>query len=420
VAATLPVHLPGARPARSYGWAALAITLALFLGLAPGCKSQPATRDGCSVASPSCPYVAGLLAQREGYGRNASGGLNGPVVVVTSTADSGPGSLRDIVQGAHGPLWVRFGRDMTIPLQSEIRVRPNLTIDGRGHMITLIDHGFAVGRVNNVILTHLTIDGRSETLGKGVIIAYGSRDIWVDHLDLSRFNDRLIDVKEGATDVTLSWIKFHDDNKVMLLNNIVDASDPIKNLFKDYDRDSASRVTLHHNYFVNTIQRNPRAAFGSYHIFNNVLENWDFYGMSFILEAKVLLEGNIFDNRTSRPCLEPPSFQTIEGVDRSYCQAIAKASERAVMPIGKADQDLYDQSNAVYHYGHEARAFLVVRDNLTLHDAQLQAADYEPEKVPKPPYCYSYQAASIALEDQIRREAGNTPYDTTLPLTRCP
>jgi pectate lyase len=408
------------RLARPHRWSIPAITLGLFLGLAQGCKSQPPTHDECSIASSSCPYVAGLLAQREGYGRNATGGLNGPVAVVTSSADSGPGSLRDIVQEARGPLWIRFNRDMTIPLRSEIRARSNLTIDGRGHMITLIDHGFAVGRVNNVILTHLTIDGRSETLGKGVIIAYGSRDIWLNHLDLSRFNDRLIDVKEGATDVTLSWIKFHDDNKVMLLNNIVDKSDNIKNLFKDYDRDSISRVTLHHNYFVNTMQRNPRAAFGSYHIYNNLLENWDFYGMSFILEARVLLEGNIFDNQISRPCLEPPYFRTIESTERNYCGGIPQASKRAVMPLGKADQDLYDESNAIYHYEHEARAFLVVRDNLLLHDAQLLATDYKPEKVAKPPYCYSYQTANVALEDEIRKKAGNTAYDTTLPLTRCP
>jgi pectate lyase len=418
VVTTFPVSQSIERVAGSHRRAIAAFALGLLFGLAQGCTSQASTHDECSVASTSCRYVAALLAQRQGYGRNATGGLNGPVVIVTSSADSGPGSLRDVIERARGPIWIRFSQDMTIPVQSQIRVRGNVTIDGRGHMVTLTDYGFNVGRVNNVILTHLTIDGRSETLGKAVIVA-AAQDIWLDHLDLSRFNDRLIDVKGGATDVTLSWIKFHDDNKVMLLNNVVDTENP-KNLFINYDRDSISRVTLHHNYFLNTVQRNPRAQIGIYHIFNNLLENWDFYGMSFSLEARVLLEGNVFDNTASRPCVEPPVFQTIENVDRNYCHGIPTAGQNAVLPNGQADQKMYDDSNSVYHYTHDAKAFLVVRDNLALHDARLTVTDYKPQSVPKPTYCYSYQTPSVALEDEIRREAGNTPYDTTLPLTRCP
>src|SRR3546814_14392180 len=62
--------------------------------------------------------------------------------------------------------------------------------------------------------------------------------------------------------------------------------------------------SLHHNYFFNTVQRNPRAQFGTFHLFNNLVENWDFYGMSFSLEAKALIEGNIFNNDSQRKCVE--------------------------------------------------------------------------------------------------------------------
>src|SRR5690242_10243323 len=73
-------------------------------------------RDFLSCGAPKldCPHVASLLAEREGYGRNATGGLGGEFVVVTSEADSGAGSLRDIVERADRAVWVVFPSDMTI------------------------------------------------------------------------------------------------------------------------------------------------------------------------------------------------------------------------------------------------------------------------------------------------------------------
>lgn len=156
---------------------------------------------------------------------------------------------------------------MTIVLESQLRVPSNTTIDGRGRHVALIDDGLGVYGSRNVILTHLTIDGRLNRLTQAVNIANESRDVWVDHMDLSRMSDRLLNVKNGSTDVTISWTKFHNSNKVMLLNNITS-----KDLFANYERDSIARVTLHHNYFFNTVQRNPRGQFGTFHLFNNLLE----------------------------------------------------------------------------------------------------------------------------------------------------
>lgn len=235
--------------------------------------------EPCKVADEHCPFVSSLLQQREGYGEKTVGGLGGRVVEVTSDKDSGPGTLRDAVKRARKePTWIRFASDMTIVLASQIRVPSNITIDGRGKKVTLIDDGLGIYGSRNVIVTHLTIDGRLSRLTQAVNVANGSRDVWVHHLDLSRFSDRLLNVKNGSTDVTVSWTKFHDSNKVMLLNNITSAD-----LFKNYERDSIARVTLHHNYFLNTVQRNPRGQFGTFHLYGNLLENWDLYGMSFSL-----------------------------------------------------------------------------------------------------------------------------------------
>lgn len=364
------------------------------------------TGEPCALATPQCPFVASLLAQREGYGLAATGGLGGPVVTVTSPEDAGPGSLRDAAAHARGPVWIRFASDMTVSLRSQIRLPGNITIDGRNRRIVLLDYGFGIYHSDNVIVTHLTIDGRLRTFSQAVNVANYSRDVWIDHLDLSRFADRLVNVKNGSTDVTLSWIKFHDDDKVMLLNNITS-----KNLFSNFDRDRIARVTIHHCYFLNTVQRNPRAQFGTFHLFNNLLENWDFYGMGFSLEARALVEGNIFRNTSRRDCAEPAFFPTVEGRNVNYCADIAASPGRTALPNGESDRRNYEESLGTYGYTHGYKAFLRVKDNRYEGDAKPVLDDYRPEEVPAPPYCYSYERPSAALEDRIRRFAGNTDAD---------
>jgi pectate lyase len=375
--------------------------LLMFIAMSHAVHAR--AEENCTVATRNCEWVSSLLKQREGYGRAATGGLGGPVVVVRSSADSGPGSLRDAITHAREPTWVRFASDMTLALKSQIRVPSDITIDGRGHRVTLLDYGLSLFRSTNVIVTHLTIDGRLRTISQAINVANGSHDIWVDHLDLSRFVDRLVDVKNGSTDVTLSWIKFHDDDKVMLLNNITS-----KDLFANFDRDKIARVTVHHCYFLNTVQRNPRAQFGTFHLFNNLLENWDFYGMSFSLQARALVEGNMFRNASRRACVEPAYFPTVEGVNASYCKNIPDAPARSALPNGGSDRRGYAQTLNTYKYTHDVTAYLKVRDNAYLGEAKAVLDSYHPEEVPDPPYCYSYAPPSPKLEEQIRQYAGNT------------
>lgn len=377
----------------------------LAVAMLYGCAA--AANESCRSPVESCSFISSLLQQREGYGARATGGLGGRFIEVTSDRNAGPGTLRAALQQARKePAWIRFASDMTIVLDSQLRVPSNTTIDGRGRKVTLIDDGLGVYGSNNVILTHLTIDGRLNRLTQAVNIANGSRDVWVNHLDLARMSDRLLNVKNGATDVTISWTKFHDSNKVMLLNNITS-----KDLFKNYDRDSIARVTLHHNYFFNTVQRNPRAQFGNFHLFNNLLENWDFYGMSFSLEARARVEGNIFSNDAQRKCVEPEFFPTVEGINVNYCRYIPVAPGRTALENGESDRGAYEKRKARHGYTRGYKAFLRVKDNLYLGDAVPVLQDYRPERVPQPPYCYSYEKPTPALAARIREFAGNVAGD---------
>jgi pectate lyase len=388
--------------------------LALLLALAALHGGPAAAGERCAAPDEHCPFVAGLLQQREGYGARATGGLGGKFVEVTSDQDAGPGTLRAALKQARkGPTWIRFASDMTVVLHSQLRVPSNTTIDGRGKRIALIDDGLGVYGSRNVILTHLTIDGRLNRLTQAVNVANGSRDVWVDHMDLSRMSDRLLNVKNGSTDVTVSWTKFHNSNKVMLLNNITS-----KDLFKNYERDSIARVTLHHNYFFNTVQRNPRAQFGTFHLFNNLVENWDFYGMSFSLEAKALVEGNIFKNDSRRKCVEPEFFPTVEGINVNYCRYISIAPSRSALGNGESDRKAYEKLKSRYGYTRDHKAFLRLKDNLYLGDAKPVLQDYRPELAPAPPYCYGYEKPTRELAGKIRKFAGNSSVDTPLPESR--
>jgi len=387
------------------------LILGLLMVLVAAYGDPAAAREQCAAADEHCPFVTELLQQREGYGANATGGLGGKFVEVTSDRDAGPGTLRAALRQARTePTWIRFADDMTIVLQSQLRVPSNTTIDGRGRRVTLIDDGLGVYGSRNVILTHLTIDGRLTRITQAVNVANGSRDVWVHHLDLSRMIDRLLNVKNGSSDVTISWSKFHHSNKVMLLNNITS-----KNHFKNYERDSKARVTLHHNYFFNTVQRNPRAQFGTFHLFNNLLENWSFYGMSFSLEAKALVEGNIFSNESERTCAEPESTPTVHGINVNYCRHITVAPQRTALENGESDRKAYAKRKAQYAYTRDYRAFLSVKDNLYLGEAKPVLKDYRPESVPTPPYRYGYDTPTPELAEKIRKLAGNTSPDRLPP-----
>lgn len=378
-------------------------------------KAGIANAEGCASPTSSCPDVARLLEKREGYGQKATGGLGGVFVTVTSDADSGPGTLRDALAPGGPARWIRFAPDITITLKSQVRVPSNVTIDGRGSNVRIQDFGLSILGAKNVIVTHLTVDGRLKTFGQAINIANNSRDVWANHLDLSRFNDRLMNVKNGSTDVTVSWVKFHAHNKVMLINNL-----PGANLFVNYARDSKARVTLHSNWFVDTVQRNPRAMMATIHLYNNLVENWDFYGMNFSLEAKVLLEGNMYSNTPQRPCKEPEAFKTTHQVERNYCHLIERSPTSAVNPNGETEEKTYRENAGRFGYTmHDWRAFIRPVDNMGLGAVTLDVPPYQPEKVPSPSYCYSYALPSAGLAQRIRAHAGVKGDAPPLPR-KCP
>ncbi|KAM7509855.1 hypothetical protein LguiB_008730 [Lonicera macranthoides] len=174
-----------------------------------------------------------------GFGKNAIGGRNGRIYVVTDSGDDDavnpkPGTLRHAVIQDE-PLWIIFKRDMVIQLKQELVMNSFKTIDGRGASVHIAGGPcITIHYATNIIIHGLHIHDCKQggngnirnspehsgwwTLsdGDGVSI-FAGRHIWVDHCSLSNCHDGLIDVIHGSTAVTISnnYMTHHD--KVMLL-----------------------------------------------------------------------------------------------------------------------------------------------------------------------------------------------------------
>lgn len=119
-------------------------------------------------------------------------------------------------------------------------------------------------------------------------------DIWIDHNTMFTSLvecdgagdlefDGMIDVKKGATNVTVSYNHMHDHHKATL------------NGFSDSDTD-VRYITYHHNLIENIGSRTPLQRAGYSHLFNNYLLNITVTGANIRMGGISLIEANYFEN----------------------------------------------------------------------------------------------------------------------------
>ena len=225
-------------------------------------------------------------------GQNGTtGGAGGPTVTVSSAADF----LAAISQP--GPLTVRVSGMITLPGPMH-DVASDKTIIGVGSGSGLRGGGLNVGLpiedtpepppgccVHNVVIRNLNFRDWPDD---AINVQMFSHHIWIDHNDFANGADGAVDIKRGSSYVTVSWNHFHDHDKTMLLGHDDD------NGPQDIGR---LKVTYHHNWFNQTVQRHPRVRFGEpVHIFNNYYLNNSSYGVGCQMDAGCLVEGNYFED----------------------------------------------------------------------------------------------------------------------------
>ncbi|KAL6547454.1 hypothetical protein OROMI_023175 [Orobanche minor] len=240
-----------------------------------------------------------------GFGKQAIGGRDGKIYVVTDSGDHPvnpkPGTLR---YGAiqNEPLWIIFSRDMVIKLKQELMVNSFKTIDGRGSSVHIAGGPcITIHYATNIIIHGLNIHDckqggnayvrdspqhsgyRTLTDGDGISI-FGGSHIWVDHCSLSNCRDGLIDAIHGSTAITISnnYLTHHD--KVMLLGH----SD-------SYTLDKIMQVTIAFNHFgEGLVQRMPRCRHGYFHVVNNDYTHWKMYAIGGSANPTINSQGNRF------------------------------------------------------------------------------------------------------------------------------
>ncbi|KAK9090253.1 hypothetical protein Sjap_023430 [Stephania japonica] len=241
-----------------------------------------------------------------GFGRNAIGGRDGNIYVVTDSSDDDavnpkPGTLRyGVIQDE--PLWIIFKRDMVIKLKEELMMNSKKTIDGRGASIHISGGPcITVQHVTNIIIHGLHIHdcvpggpaivrnspshaghrGRSD--GDGISI-FGSQYVWVDHCSMSSCRDGLIDAIHGSTAITISNNLLTHHDKVMLFGHN-DAS----------NEDDNMQVTVAYNHFGEGLrQRMPRCRHGYFDIVNNDYTRWEMYAIGGSAAPTINSKGNRF------------------------------------------------------------------------------------------------------------------------------
>ncbi len=211
-----------------------------------------------------------------GFGAGTTGGAGGATVTVSSTS-----AFLSAVQSS-APTVVQVSG--TISLSGMNKVASNKTIVGLGNNARLTGGGLNISRVSNVIVQNLTITGSGDD---NINVEYSTR-VFIDHNNLSDANDGNLDIKRASDNITVSWNRFHNQDKNALLGH----SD--SNASEDTGK---LRVTYHHNWFDGVNQRNPRVRFGNpVHVFNNYYSNIGSYGVASTENAGVLVERNYFEN----------------------------------------------------------------------------------------------------------------------------
>ncbi|MFI9546615.1 polysaccharide lyase family 1 protein [Streptomyces sp. NPDC052016] len=201
-----------------------------------------------------------------------------------------------------------------------LRVGSNTTLVGLGKGAVLKGASLQVRNADNVILRNLDLRdaydcfpvwqpnagglGDWKTAYDNLWLA-GATHVWVDHVTASdkghpdaaeptHFarnylrHDGLLDITNGSDLVTVSWSRFADHDKAILIGNGDTATGDRGRL----------RVTLHHNTFESVVQRAPRVRFGQVHLYNNryvVAEDGGHrYSLGVSTESAIHAENNAF------------------------------------------------------------------------------------------------------------------------------
>jgi pectate lyase len=258
------------------------------------CAAPPPVRNCLSNVAQVCQ--ADLLSELEGFAKNVSGGQGGEIYSITSLDDnpSSPakGTLRHAVKSS-GKKWIVFKVSGTLNLKDKLVVSSDKTLDGRGAKVLIRGATVDIPKTTkNVIISDLSFRDSYTGSGDGegfdaIGISDGARGVWIHHVLVANSGDGLIDMKRGATDITISWTRLTEKpNKAMLIT----ATDDKK----------PGKVTLHHNHWLKGDDRQPKIDGYQVHIYNNYYDQSE-RGVDITCynKCQVFVEANVWNPLSS-------------------------------------------------------------------------------------------------------------------------
>ncbi|MFI8189541.1 pectinesterase family protein [Streptomyces sp. NPDC085946] len=219
--------------------------------------------SAATAAAPAwATAAADGFASVHALGQNGTyGGRDGQVVTVRTQAE-----LEKYATAAEPYVIVVAGTITMSPAGKEIKVASDKTIVGSGTAGHIVGGGFFLGQgVHNVIIRNLTIRDAYQGVWNDkehdfdAVQMDGAHHVWIDHNDLRHMADGLIDVRKDSTYVTVSWNKLSQNNKTFGIG---------------WTENVTTDITIHHNWFRETEQRNPSTDNAAHaHLYNNFLED---------------------------------------------------------------------------------------------------------------------------------------------------
>lgn len=291
---------------------------------------------GSSNATPKIIYVQGTI--------DANVDDNNQALACEDYAVGTGYSLQGYLQAYDPATWGRATRPSG-PLETarqaaqrnqaariRIGVGSNTTLIGLEDA-RIIGANLIVDRVDNVIIRNITFqdsydcfpqwdptDGSTGNWNSAYdsISLTTATHVWADHNAFNdgdnpdsgqplyfgrpyQVHDGALDITRGSDLVTVSWNRFTDHDKTMLIGSTDNPGTPGS---PTSDRGKL-RVTVHHNLFANTLQRSPRVRFGQVHVYNNyyIIPDAESYvyswGVGF--ESQIYAQNNYFETSGVTP-----------------------------------------------------------------------------------------------------------------------
>ncbi|MCX5260000.1 pectinesterase family protein [Streptomyces canus] len=191
-----------------------------------------------------------------------TGGAGGKVVTVTDQA------ALATYAAAEEPYVIRVSGAIAVePFGSDIVVASNKTIIGVGDTGEIVHGELHLNPgTHNVIIRNLTIrdsyvegDWDGKTTDFDAIQMDTVDHVWIDHNRFTHMGDGLLDIRKDSRYITVSYNQFTNHNKAFGIG---------------WTTNVLTEMTIDHNWFRGTKQRNPSADNLAYaHLYNNYLSS---------------------------------------------------------------------------------------------------------------------------------------------------